>query len=178
MDEARRLFGQRGFDGTTLDDVAAAAGVTKPIVYRHFTSKQALYLALLDKHSDDFPIFFEGVVIPEDGSLGAFMPAVLDRWFDYVKANGDSWRMLFRDAGGGDEIRTRRAGVSLEAREVIASVMALGGAVEAERVEPAAEFITMGLAGMALWWIDRPEVPKGRMVELASELLAPAFPAA
>jgi hypothetical protein len=51
--EAGRLFARDGYAGTRLDDVAAAAHVTKPIVYRHFESKKALYLALLDKHEAD-----------------------------------------------------------------------------------------------------------------------------
>ena len=42
---AARLFAERGYGGTRLDDVAAAAGVTKPILYRHYPSKKALYLS-------------------------------------------------------------------------------------------------------------------------------------
>ena len=69
---AGRQFARHGYAGTTLDDIAAAAHVTKPIVYRHFESKQALYLALLHKHEDDLAGFFtdpeamEVVVIADD----------------------------------------------------------------------------------------------------------------
>ena len=49
IEAAGRLFGERGYEATTLDDVAAAAGVTKPILYRHFDSKRDLYLALLER---------------------------------------------------------------------------------------------------------------------------------
>ncbi len=45
---ALRLFSERGFRATTMDDVADAAGVTKPLVYQHFSSKRALYLELVD----------------------------------------------------------------------------------------------------------------------------------
>ena len=44
---ATELFARQGYDGTTMDDVANAAGVTKPIVYQHFTSKRALYDELI-----------------------------------------------------------------------------------------------------------------------------------
>ncbi len=45
---ALRLFAERGYRATTMDDVAEAAGVTKPLVYQHFSSKRALYLELVD----------------------------------------------------------------------------------------------------------------------------------
>ena len=49
---AARLFAEHGYAGTRLDDVAAAAHVTKPILYRHFASKKALYLGLLVQHRE------------------------------------------------------------------------------------------------------------------------------
>src|SRR5918997_5275736 len=69
--EAGRLFARDGYAGTRLDDVAAAAHVTKPMVYRHFESKQALYLALLDRHEADLPTFLEG---------RADVGPILDHW--------------------------------------------------------------------------------------------------
>lgn len=47
-DVALRLFAERGFGATTMDDIAEAAGVTKPLLYQHFASKRALYLELMD----------------------------------------------------------------------------------------------------------------------------------
>lgn len=47
LDAALALFGQRGFHGTSMDDIAEAAGVTKPILYQHFASKRDLILELL-----------------------------------------------------------------------------------------------------------------------------------
>lgn len=48
LDVARDLFADRGFHATSMDDVAEAAGVTKPVLYQHFASKRALYLELLE----------------------------------------------------------------------------------------------------------------------------------
>src|ERR1700734_1605545 len=45
---ALELFAQRGYRATTMDDIAEAAGVTKPLLYQHFSSKRALYLELVD----------------------------------------------------------------------------------------------------------------------------------
>ncbi len=51
FDVALSLFAEHGYSATTMDDIAEAAGVTKPLVYQHFDSKRALYLELLDVFS-------------------------------------------------------------------------------------------------------------------------------
>lgn len=171
------LFARDGYAGTRLDDIAAAAGVTKPILYRHFDSKKALYVALLDKHEADLPTFFERVAgVAPDLAPDALVRLILEHWLDYVRENQHAWAMLFRDASGDDELRDRRLEVSARAREVMAGfVTAVGGArVPAEQVEPTAELLTSGLAGLALWWIDHPEVPKQTVVDVAARLCAPA----
>ena len=48
LDVALELFAERGYNATTMDDTAEAAGVTKPLLYQHFDSKRALYLELVD----------------------------------------------------------------------------------------------------------------------------------
>src|SRR5262252_9133969 len=50
LDTALEIFARKGFEGTTTKEVAAAAGVTEAIIFRHFPTKQALYTAVLDHH--------------------------------------------------------------------------------------------------------------------------------
>jgi AcrR family transcriptional regulator len=169
------LFARDGYAATRLDDIAAAAGVSKPIVYRHFESKKALYMSLLRKHRDDLPTFIEGVdpAAPSDAAVRA----ILERWLDYVRENQHAWVMLFRDSSGDEEIRALRGEVNLRAREVLAAFIQAqaGSLVPAEQVEPTAELLSSGLAGMALWWIDHPEVPKPVILEVAARMSAAAI---
>jgi AcrR family transcriptional regulator len=172
---AGRLFAKRGYAGTRLEDVAAAAQVTKPMVYRHFNSKKALYLALLIKHEDDLPSFFEGV---EDlAEPEQVVRAILERWLDYVRENQHAWSMLFRDRSGDEEIQAVRRRVSQRAREVLARFIAerAEGSVPRDQIQPTAELLTSGLAGLALWWIDHPEVPKPIVVDVAARMSEPAL---
>ena len=66
---ATELFARRGYAATTVEGIARAAGVTKPMLYRHFESKQDLCIALLDRHRDEL------VAAP----LAAFDPEASDR---------------------------------------------------------------------------------------------------
>jgi AcrR family transcriptional regulator len=69
--EATRLFSENGYAGTRMSDIAAAIGVTKPIVYRHFDSKQALFEALVRRVlSDQIRIACEMI----DGHTGPIKP--------------------------------------------------------------------------------------------------------
>ena len=170
---AARLFATRGYGGTRLDDVAAAAGVTKPIVYRHFASKKALYMALLEKHEADLPTFVERAPDAEGGEPP--VRAILEIWLDYVRENQHAWLMLFRDSSGDEEIQALRQRVTRRAREVMAAFVATraGERIPAEQVEPTAELLRTGLAGLALWWIDHPDVPQ-EVVAAASARFAAA----
>ena len=48
LELATRVFTEKGFQATSMDDIAAAAGVTKPVLYQHFDSKERLYVEVLD----------------------------------------------------------------------------------------------------------------------------------
>jgi AcrR family transcriptional regulator len=61
------LFAQRGYRATTMDDIADAAGVTKPLLYQHFSSKRALYLELVDSIAKELLTAVRGAVMQADG---------------------------------------------------------------------------------------------------------------
>jgi len=165
LDAAGRLFGAHGYDATRLEEIAAAAGVTKPILYRHFASKQDLYLALLARHGDDLPTFTAGMTF--DGPLEQRLRAVLDGWFVYVEAHVYSWRMLFRDSGGGPEVDAARRAVHQRARAVLTELIgaAAGDRIPRREHEPLAELLSMGMASLVLWWLDDPAADRGAIVD-------------
>src|SRR3954469_2448403 len=166
VDAAGRLFGERGYDGTRLDDIAAAAGVTKPVLYRHFEDKTALYLALLERHRADLGSF--AAAVPAAGTLDARLRAVLEVWLDYVEAHSYAWRMLFRDTGGGPEVRAFRVEVHAEARAVLAGMIRFLDPAEAipeRELDPLAELLSMGMASLVLWWIETPGVNREAVLD-------------
>jgi AcrR family transcriptional regulator len=169
LEAAGEQFGERGYAHTSLEEIAAAAGVTKPILYRHFDSKKGLYLALLERHRDDLPRFFERV--PADLPFEQRVEAILETWFDYVAEHGYAWRMLFRDAGGDEEIRAFRQANYDRARDVLAGFIRTQKMVPKRQVEPLAEFLRAGGAGLALWSLDHPEVSRATLVATAKRLL-------
>ncbi len=166
------LFGERGYEGTRLDDIAAAAGVTKPILYRHFDSKTALYIALLERHRADLRSF--AALIPPEGPLNERLRAVLDAWLSYVETHSYAWRMLFRDTGGGPEIQAFRLEVHARARAVLAELIRslAERPIPRGELQPLAELISMGMASLVLWWMDNPGLSRRSILDAIARVWA------
>ena len=49
IDVGRKLFAEKGFDGTSVEEIASKAGVSKPVVYEHFGGKEGLYAVVVDR---------------------------------------------------------------------------------------------------------------------------------
>jgi AcrR family transcriptional regulator len=175
---AGRLFGEHGYDGVTLDDVATAAGVTKPILYRHFESKRALYLALLERHRADLDSF--APQRPAEGEPRAQIRAVIATWLDYVERHSYAWKMLFRDSGGDAEIAAFRRDVHDRARAVLANIIRSLNQVGIpdREMEPLAELMSMGMGSLVVWWIETGAAPREALLDALTRmwlsLLAPA----
>src|SRR3954471_4363613 len=165
VDAAGRLFGERGYDGTRLDDIATAAGVTKPVLYRHFDGKTALYLALLARHRADLSTFVSAV--PGAGRLEQRLRAVLELWLDYVEAHAYAWKMLFRDTGGGPQVRAFRLDVHAQARATLVEVIRTLSErpIPEPELEPLAELLSTGQASLVLWWMDEPAVSRDTIAD-------------
>ena len=165
LQAAGRRFGEHGYDGTRLDEIAADAGVTKPVLYRHFADKTTLYLALLERHREDLGTF--AGAIPASGTLEERLRAVLEVWFAYVETHAYAWKMLFRDSGGGPEVQAFRLEVHARARTTLVGMIRLLAErpVPQRELEPLAEMLSMGMASLVLWWIDDPAASREAIVD-------------
>lgn len=165
IEAAGRLFAERGFDATRLDEIAAAAGVTKPILYRHFTDKNALYVALLERHRADLGTFVSAV--PRDGSLERRLRSALEAWLSYVENHAYAWKLLFVDTGGGVEIQKLRSDVRARARAVLAELLDTLSErpIPRRELEPIAEMLRAGMASLALQWTEHAAPSRAAIID-------------
>ena len=87
------LFSHRSPDEVSIDEIAAAAGISRPLVYHYFPGKLSLYEAALQRASDDLAGRF---AVPEEGSLGGRLLRVMGRFFDFVDDHGPGFAALMR----------------------------------------------------------------------------------
>lgn len=90
---ALELFAQRSPDEVSIDEIAAAAGISRPLVYHYFPGKLSLYEAALKRASEDLASRFTE---PHEGPLGARLLRVMHRFFDFVDAHGPGFSALMR----------------------------------------------------------------------------------
>lgn len=96
IDVGRRLFAAKGFEAVTIEEIAAKAGVSKPVVYEHFGSKDGLYAVVVDREMN----YLLGTVTQ---ALTAEHPRELLEQaglalFDYIEGRTDGFRVLIRDS--------------------------------------------------------------------------------
>nr|EIF89377.1 TetR family transcriptional regulator [Streptomyces tsukubensis NRRL18488] len=90
---ALELFSVRSPDEVSIDEIAAAAGISRPLVYHYFPGKQSLYEAALRRAADDLALRFRE---PPEGPLGARLLRVMRRYFDFVDEHGPGFSALMR----------------------------------------------------------------------------------
>jgi AcrR family transcriptional regulator len=168
-DAALTIFAVRGYSDTRVEEIAAAADVTKQLLYRHFPSKKALFLALLDKHRNELL-----------GALTADLSApaepeqrlehALDRWLAYIHAQPQAAQLLFRDTTGDPEIQLVYRKMQADARATVAASIARRQPdIDPNLLEPAAELIRAGSTGLALWWTEHLDIPQPTILNLMLE---------
>jgi AcrR family transcriptional regulator len=102
LNVALEVFARQGFHGTAMNDVAEAAGVTKPVLYQHFQSKRQLYLALLDEVGQRLRQTIEKAGA-DSGGPRAQVEAGFRAYFRWVKDDRDSFLLLFGSGARRDE---------------------------------------------------------------------------
>jgi len=161
---AARLFAEQGYEATTVEQICRAAGVSKPMLYRHFESKQELARKLLERRRDELAAapLDEFVRRPDVGSLRA----MTDSWFAHVEAHPDSCRFLFRDITGDAELAQLQQELRHWQRSAdVALLRELAPGIPEHELEPLGEAIRSTLYGVALWWLDHESVPRSTVVD-------------
>ncbi len=174
LDAAQSVFGQRGYHGTSIDDVAQAAGISKGLIYEHFDSKRELHAELVAVHAGE--LFRRLQANANAGTAGeARMRAGVDIFFAFVEENPEAWRVLFRDAAD-EEIADITAGVQAQALNLMVALShadpqapALQPGETPEEHERSVEQFSQLLSGavqaLANWWYDHPDVSRDELVD-------------
>jgi AcrR family transcriptional regulator len=169
---ATEVFAERGYHGAGMEEIARRSGVTPPVVYDHFASKLDLHRRLLERTRDELLAMWSEQ-LGGDEPAEVRIPRAIDAWARYVQGHPYAARMFFQETTGDAEARALHQRVQAQARSALGVL--LGGepgaaniaGADAEALEMAAEVMRAGLTGLAIWWIDHPEVPRERIVETA-----------
>jgi len=96
LDIGRRLFAERGFEGTSVEEIAAQAGVSKPVVYEHFGGKEGLYAVVVDREVER--LLATATAILSGANTREKFEAAAVALLRYIEDNSDGFRILVRDS--------------------------------------------------------------------------------
>jgi AcrR family transcriptional regulator len=178
LDSAQEVFGERGYHGTSLEEIAQSAGISKALIYEHFESKKELHASLLGEYAGDlFERFQANAARAQTGEER--LRTGVDVFFGFVEEHREAWRVLFRDAADPELAPVIRAVQDQATGAIVALVHddpthpAPGPSETREQWEEAIELFATQLSGacqaLANWWHDHQDVPRERLVERVVE---------
>jgi AcrR family transcriptional regulator len=178
---ATEVFAERGYKGASIEQIARHSGVTPPVVYDHFASKQALYRELLERHFADLQQVWRRHFVSDDPPEQRIARS-FDAWFAYMETHPFAGRMLFRETTGDPEVAAMHAEVAAGSRAAVMPLVAaepgtfdLAEAGAEATLEMTWEVLRGVLQGLAMWWSEHPDVPREQVVTVAMNTLWVGF---
>jgi len=99
IDIARTVFAERGYDGTSVEEIAARAAVSKPVVYEHFGGKEGLYAVVVDREVRQLLGMMRAAL--GEGNSRQLLEQAAVALLDYIEQSSDGFRILVRDSPPG-----------------------------------------------------------------------------
>jgi AcrR family transcriptional regulator len=168
LQAANEVFGERGYEHVRIDDVAAAAGISKALIYEHFASKQELYIELMNNAAQEMlGLLVQAASAP--GMEGALrMENAAAAGFRYVQEHPHAFHMFVRDVTD-PEISDRQEALRRSAVTAMSDVMEMEPpetreGMTRQHTEQLAEMVVAGYYALADWWLRNPDFPREELV--------------
>lgn len=155
LDIGRSLFAERGFDATSVEEIAAKAGVSKPVVYEHFGGKEGLYAVVVDREMQQLLDSITGA-LTSGGPPRRLLEQAALALLDYIEANTDGFRILVRDSPVAQATGTFASLISDAAGQVehIMAAEFTSRGFDATNAPMYAQALVGMVALTGQWWLD------------------------
>ncbi|MET0740295.1 MAG: TetR/AcrR family transcriptional regulator [Candidatus Nanopelagicales bacterium] len=171
VDVGRKIFAEKGFEGTSVEEIAQKAGVSKPVVYEHFGGKEGLYAVVVDR---EMQRLLDGVTSAlTGGHPRELLEQAAFALLDYIEESADGFRILVRDS----EVGTTTGNFASLISDIATQVEHLLNAEFKTRgfdtkVAPMYSQMLVGMVALTgQWWLDvrKPKKPEvvAHLVNLA-----------
>jgi AcrR family transcriptional regulator len=168
LDIGRRLFAERGLDGTSIEEIAAQAGVSKPVVYEHFGGKEGLYAVVVDREVERFLTMATRLLDGED-TMAKFEIAAV-QLLRYIQENSDGFRILVRDSNptsGSGTFASLISDIASQVEYILGDVLK-GRGYDPKLAPVYAQMLVGMVTSAGQWWLD---ARKPELEEMAAHLV-------
>lgn len=176
IEVAEAVFAEHGYVSSSMDDIAERVGVSKPMLYEYFSSKEGLLLACIRQSRAELRDVTMRAAMAADTAEGA-MRAGLQAFFGFIRDRKQSWALLRHEmsligTSASDELEVTRR----HQTDMIAGVMrAYAPTAGEQRLDALAEFVVGGCERLAIWCEAHDDVTPEIATEYAMDLLWTGF---
>ncbi len=179
---AGQVFAHDGYERASMDRIADLAGVSKPMLYAYFGSKEGLYVAYIERTGGDLVQRLVGADEAESPGL-ARLRGVIGEFLAFVEEHRDGWTVLFRELNASRPLAERvallRKQIVVEVRRMLEGDPASG---TPGLLPPASEGVAEAIVGageaLANWWLKKPDVARDEIADWYVGLARAAITAA
>jgi len=177
---AHELFAERGYGDVTMEEIAAAVGVTKPLLYNYFGNKERLYIACMERAGDSLTRTV-GEAIADTGSPGDALASGVRAFFAFLDSDRAAWAVLFDETlPNNGEVADR---VAVYRGQILAlvsdSLLAQLPDPRRGRARIEIEALSAALLGaaeeLARWWLRTEAIPAKEAAELLISTVEPGI---
>jgi AcrR family transcriptional regulator len=168
LDVSRSLFAERGFEGTSIEEIAARANVSKPVVYEHFGGKEGIYAVVVDREMQRLLDMVTGAL--SGGHPRELLEQAALALLDYVEQYTDGFRILVRDSPVAQSTGTFASLISDIASQVehILGQEFRNRSFDSKLAPMYSQMLVGMVALTGQWWLD---VRKPKKTEVAAHLV-------
>lgn len=171
MSVAERVFAERGFVAASMDEIAERVGVSKPMLYEYFGSKEGLLVACIRQARAELLRVTSAAALAADHPADKLRDGLV-AYFRFIRAHAQSWALLRTEpAVVGPSATEEIEAVRQQQTDLISGTMALYPTDPPLDLTPAAEVIVGGCERLALWCERHPETTPEQAADLVMRLV-------
>lgn len=165
---AGQVFADDGYERASMDRIAELAGVSKPMLYAYFGSKEGLYAAYIERNGREL---VRRVVSADrsDAEQTARLRAVIGEFLGFVEERRDGWTVLFHEVNASRPLVELVTQLRGQVVAEIASMLEAGTASWPGLEPPACDGVAHAIVGagesLANWWLEHPTVARAEVTE-------------
>lgn len=180
LDVAGQVFARGGYHSASMDEIAELAGVSKPMIYAYFDSKEGLYVAYVERTGRELVDRLVGAA-GRDDPPAIRLRARITEFLSFVEEYRDGWTVLFSELNSSRPLEREVSQLRRQIAEAVRRMVHASIPPHGESFEPATDGIAHAIVGagesLANWWLEHPEVGREQVADWYIAMVQAAVPA-
>jgi AcrR family transcriptional regulator len=180
LDVAGQVFARGGYHSASMDEIAELAGVSKPMIYAYFGSKEGLYVAYVDRTGRELVDRLVGAA-GRDDPPATRLRARISEFLSFVEEYRDGWTVLFSELNSSRPLEREVSQLRRQIAEAVRRMVQASIPSNEGSFEPATDGIAHAIVGagesLANWWLEHPDVRREQVADWYVAMVQAAVPA-